>query len=42
MTELLALLDGREVGTVRQERGRLNFVYSDALNRPWFVGGCLV
>ncbi|HVB79013.1 MAG TPA: type II toxin-antitoxin system HipA family toxin [Candidatus Binataceae bacterium] len=30
MTELLALLDGREVGTVRQERGRLNFVYADA------------
>ena len=29
MTELLALLDGREVGTVRQERGRLNFVYAD-------------
>ena len=30
MTELLALLDGREVGMVRQERGRLNFVYADA------------
>lgn len=30
MTELLALLDGREVGTVRQERGRLSFVYADA------------
>lgn len=30
MTELLALLDGREVGTVRQERGRLKFVYADA------------
>lgn len=30
MSELLALLDGREVGTVRHERGRLNFVYADA------------
>jgi serine/threonine-protein kinase HipA len=30
MTELLALLNSREVGTVRQERGRLNFVYADA------------
>ena len=30
MTELLALLDGREVGMVRQTRGRLNFVYADA------------
>ena len=29
MTELLALLDGREVGMVRRERGRLNFVYAD-------------
>ena len=30
MSELLALLDGREVGTVRHERGRLSFVYADA------------
>jgi serine/threonine-protein kinase HipA len=31
VTELLALLDGRVVGTVRHERGRLSFVYAD----PW-------
>jgi serine/threonine-protein kinase HipA len=30
MTELLVLLDSREVGMVRQQRGRLNFVYADA------------
>ncbi|MES1202407.1 MAG: type II toxin-antitoxin system HipA family toxin [Pseudomonadota bacterium] len=30
MSELLALVDGREVGTVRYERGRLSFVYADA------------
>jgi serine/threonine-protein kinase HipA len=30
MSELLALLDGREVGTVLHERGRLSFVYADA------------
>lgn len=30
MTELLALLDGQDVGVVRQERGRLTFVYADA------------
>jgi serine/threonine-protein kinase HipA len=29
MNELLVLLDGREVGTVRQNRGRLTFVYAD-------------
>ncbi len=29
MTELLALLQEREVGTVRQQRGRLGFVYAD-------------
>ena len=30
MSELLALLDGREVGTVRHERGPRSFVYADA------------
>ncbi len=30
MTELLALLDGRIVGTVRHERGRLTFTYADS------------
>ncbi len=30
MSELLALLDGREVGTVRHERSRLSFAYADA------------
>lgn len=30
MSELIALLDGREAGTVRQERGRLSFAYADA------------
>ncbi len=30
MSELLTLLDGREVGAVRHERGRLSFVYADA------------
>jgi serine/threonine-protein kinase HipA len=30
MSELLALLDGREVGTVRHVRGRLSFTYSDS------------
>lgn len=29
MTDLLALLDGREVGVVRQERGRVSFTYAD-------------
>ncbi|MEQ1930591.1 MAG: HipA N-terminal domain-containing protein, partial [Parvularculaceae bacterium] len=29
MSELIALLDGREVGNVRHERGRLSFVYSE-------------
>jgi serine/threonine-protein kinase HipA len=30
MTELLVLLDGRDVGIVREERGRLKFVYAEA------------
>jgi serine/threonine-protein kinase HipA len=30
MSELVALLDGEEIGTVRQERGRLSFSYRDA------------
>ena len=30
MNELLVLLDGREVGTVRQTRGRLSFIYADS------------
>jgi serine/threonine-protein kinase HipA len=30
MNELLVLLDGREVGTVHQTRGRLTFVYADS------------
>jgi serine/threonine-protein kinase HipA len=30
MNELLVLLDGREVGTVRQTRGKLSFVYADS------------
>ncbi len=30
MSELLVLLDGRDVGTVRHERGRLSFAYADA------------
>ncbi len=30
MSELTALLDGREVGIVRQSKGRLNFTYADA------------
>ena len=30
MSELIALLDGREVATVRQARGRLNLDYADA------------
>ena len=29
MTELVALLDGRQVGVVRQARGRLSFEYAD-------------
>lgn len=29
MSELLVLLEGREVGTVRQARGRLGFTYAD-------------
>jgi serine/threonine-protein kinase HipA len=30
MTELVTLLDGREVGSIHQIRGRLSFVYDDA------------
>jgi serine/threonine-protein kinase HipA len=30
MNELLVLLDGREVGTVRQTRGRLSFTYAES------------
>jgi serine/threonine-protein kinase HipA len=30
MNELLVLLDGREVGMVRQERGRLRFTYAES------------
>jgi serine/threonine-protein kinase HipA len=33
MNELLALLDGREVGVVRQERGRLSFTYAESWRR---------
>ena len=29
MSELLAFLDNREVGTVRRVRGRLSFTYAD-------------
>jgi serine/threonine-protein kinase HipA len=30
MSELLALLDGREVGVVRQKQGKLGFTYTDS------------
>jgi len=30
MSEIIALLDGREVGRVRQQRGRLQFRYAES------------
>ncbi len=30
MTDLIALLDGLEVGVVRQDRNRLSFAYHDS------------
>jgi serine/threonine-protein kinase HipA len=33
MNELMVLLDGRDVGVVRQHNGRLNFIYDDAWRR---------